>query len=729
MERRISASPRGSQMYGLAGALLVAALMAWAAPTAGQQDAAAGSSSSPTATTTDQAAGSVVPRLIEFSGVVKDATGKVHTGAATLTFSLYQEQESGRPLWVETQTLELDEQGRYTVLLGATQPEGMPLDLFSSGKARWLGVTPQLSAVGEQPRVLLVGVPYALKAADADTLGGKPASAFVTTDGQTSASQVGTTASTGRTGPTASAMPAPGAHGDAALSSTNQSLASVGGRGTTNYIPIWTSSTTLGNSAFFQTGGKVGLGTTAPGAKLEAVGGMGIGLRGSTTGINGGAVVGNATASSGGTTGVRGDSASTRGAGVVGNASATSGSTIGVLGEVASPNGIAGIFNNTAGGKILSGQKNGVEVFSVANSKSAVGLSAAGFNGASGSGLPGTDAIHATGGENDPLACFGGGGVGVVATGGTALNFPGAGMVAEGGYAFSCMGISRGADGIDATGGGGCGSGGAGVVASGGGGGKFGGGPGVMSTGASSGYAGPGVFAKGGSSTCGFVGDGIDAFKGCGCGGLGGFFSGGVCVTGNLTVSGTKSFRIDHPLDPLNKYLYHAALESSEVLNLYTGNVVLDANGEAAVQLPEWFEALNRDFRYHLTAIGAPAPNLHIAHKIQTNRFKIAGGSAGLEVSWQVTAVRQDAWEKRHPMAVEVQKPQRERGYYLNPELFGAPPEKSMDWARHPELMKRMKDIQEKQAKDAQARRAKPGKSPKPQEAGPGSLEARSGKP
>jgi hypothetical protein len=116
---------------------------------------------------------------------------------------------------------------------------------------------------------------------------------------------------------------------------------------------------------------------------------------------------------------------------------------------------------------------------------------------------------------------------------------------------------------------------------------------------------------------------------------------------------------------------------------------------------------LNRDFRYQLTAIGAAAPNLHIAQEIQNHSFRIGGGAAGMKVSWQVTGVRQDAWEKVHPMAVEVAKPPRERGFYLNPELFGAPPERSMDWARNPQVMKRMIDIQAKQAKRAQAMLAK----------------------
>jgi len=199
-----------------------------------------------------------------------------------------------------------------------------------------------------------------------------------------------------------------------------------------------------------------------------------------------------------------------------------------------------------------------------------------------------------------------------------------------------------------------------------------------------------------------------------GIAGWAGSFTGDVSISGNLNVAGTKNFRIDHPLDPANKYLYHAAVESSEVLNLYSGNVILDGNGEAEIHLPDWFDSLNRDFRYQLTAIGGAAPNLHIAQKIQNRFFTIAGGSAGLEVSWQVTGIRQDAWERAHPMAVERIKPPRERGYYINPELFGAQNERGIDWARYPQLMKRMKDMQEKQAKEMQSMQAKHRKSAKP---------------
>src|SRR5258707_8661187 len=120
-----------------------------------------------------------VPRLVKFAGTLKDELGKPRTGVVGVTFAVYKELEGGAALWLETQNVELDEQGRYTVLLGSTKSEGLPLELFTAGEPRWLGVQVNLPKEVEQPRVLLVSVPYALKAADADTLGGKPLSSFV----------------------------------------------------------------------------------------------------------------------------------------------------------------------------------------------------------------------------------------------------------------------------------------------------------------------------------------------------------------------------------------------------------------------------------------------------------------------------------------------------------------------------------------------------------------------
>ncbi len=134
---------------------------------------------------------------------------------------------------------------------------------------------------------------------------------------------------------------------------------------------------------------------------------------------------------------------------------------------------------------------------------------------------------------------------------------------------------------------------------------------------------------------------------------------GDIHASGAITGS-SKNFRIDDPLDPEHKYLYHASIESSEMKNMYDGVALLDSHGEAEVILPEWFEALNQDFRYQLTAVDAPGPNLYVKEKIQNNRFRIAGGQPGAEVSRQVTGVRHDAWAKAHPLQVEEEKPPAE---------------------------------------------------------------------
>jgi hypothetical protein len=138
-------------------------------------------------------------------------------------------------------------------------------------------------------------------------------------------------------------------------------------------------------------------------------------------------------------------------------------------------------------------------------------------------------------------------------------------------------------------------------------------------------------------------------------------FSGNVTINGTLTKP-AGSFRIDHPLDPAHRYLSHSFVESPDMLNIYNGNATLDGRGEAVVLLPAYFEALNRDFRYQLTPLGAPGPNLYVAEEISNNRFVIAGGTPGTRVRWQVTGVRQDAYAEAHRTQVEEDKPTAERG-------------------------------------------------------------------
>jgi hypothetical protein len=155
-------------------------------------------------------------------------------------------------------------------------------------------------------------------------------------------------------------------------------------------------------------------------------------------------------------------------------------------------------------------------------------------------------------------------------------------------------------------------------------------------------------------------------------GGLAGSFFGKVDVTGTLTAS-SKNFRIDHPADPANKYLVHSCVESNDMKTIYDGIATLSSDGRAIVELPSYFESLNKGFRYQLTAIGAPGPGLYIEKEIEDNRFAIAGGDPGMRVSWQVTGIRKDRYALAHPLQVEQPKQGQERGKYLNAAEYGKP--------------------------------------------------------
>jgi hypothetical protein len=200
-------------------------------------------------------ADSAVPRLVNYAGVAKDENGKAMKGVIGATFAVYAEQDGGSPLWMETQNINANSNGTFSVQLGATKPGGLPVDLFSAGQARWLGVNYDGGA--EQPRIALLSVPYALKAGDAQTLGGLPASAFMLAAPSSSSP---------------SATPATLASTEAALSPAG----GVTGSGTLDFIPLWTSTSAIGNSVLFQSGSgstaKVGINTTTPGATLDVKG-------------------------------------------------------------------------------------------------------------------------------------------------------------------------------------------------------------------------------------------------------------------------------------------------------------------------------------------------------------------------------------------------------------------------------------------------------------------------
>lgn len=159
--------------------------------------------------------------------------------------------------------------------------------------------------------------------------------------------------------------------------------------------------------------------------------------------------------------------------------------------------------------------------------------------------------------------------------------------------------------------------------------------------------------------------------------------SGGGHIIGYLNKSG-GGFSIDHPLDPANKFLNHGFVESPKMKNIYDGIITLDGNGQAIVEMPDWFEHVNEDFCYQLTGIGGPSLNLYIAEEISNNRFKIAGGIENQKVSWQVTGVRKDPWARKNLLPIEQEKPENERGYYLHPELYNQTEDRNLMRLRHP---------------------------------------------
>jgi len=606
----------------------------------------------------------VVPTLVSFSGVLSGTNGKPLTSITGVTFSLYTEPEGGAPLWLETQNVQPDKNGNYSVMLGSTTSQGLPSSLFVSGEARWLGAQPQGQA--EQPRIMLLSVPYALKAGDAQTLNGQPASSFML----------------------APATSQPGA-------SPSSQATNITGSGTKDYLAIFTGKTTIGNSKVYQNAsGDIGIGTTSPTATLDVNGTSAFTGNQTITGTFAVTYSGSGTgALVNAPSAYYGFQANGDAIGVLGNAVATGGD--GVYGNSTGGHGVYGIDNATSGASVgVYGQTNSTSataygVYGLANATSATGAGVFGqSNSSDANGVVGQGASGVEG--NSTICC----GVGGVFTGWSAPSGSGdsgtGGVLATGGTPDpSANAYELGGDGLDAYGGNGDfnGSGdvgGNGVVAYGGGGDPVHGADGV------------GGFFQGGDTSGG--GDGVLANGGSGYAGV---FYGDVEVSGNLSKGG-GSFKIDHPLDPANKYLYHSFVESPDMKNVYDGVVTLDADGEAVVDFPEWFGVLNRDFRYQLTCIGGFAP-VYVAEKINNNHFKIAGGRPGLEVSWQVTGIRQDAWANAHRIPVEEEKEARLKGYYIHPELYGAPPEKQIEWARHPQMMKKMQQARQAQLQHRQA--------------------------
>ena len=345
--------------------------------------------------------------------------------------------------------------------------------------------------------------------------------------------------------------------------------------------------------------------------------GNGVGVRGSILSGNGVGVTGDSgfgngvVGSSGNGNGVVGSSAS--GFGVYGTSSTG-------RGVVGTSGGAVGLWGESTGSYAIRG-----ESISPAGHAGVLGIN----NTSSGIGVLGTGGTYGVYGGSPNTGVTGTGNVGVSGTGGT-----------HGVYGFSTVGNgvygeSQGAKSATTAGvfGKGTADGTQGVI------GESGTGTGI------------GVFGVTYSST-GFALYGRAAVAG----GTALYTEGDAHIQGTLTKT-AGSFKIDHPLDPTGKYLYHSFVESPDMKNIYDGNITTDANGRAEVVLPDWFEALNKDFRYQLTVIGQFAQAI-VAETVHDNQFQIATNIPNVRVSWQVTGIRKDAYAESNRIPTEELKPE-----------------------------------------------------------------------
>src|SRR3984893_18185059 len=348
-----------------------------------------------------------VPRLVNFTGKAADAQGKPIAGIAGVTLAIYKDQYEGAPLWLETQNVQANAKGTYTVQLRATKPEGLPLDLFSAGEARWLGV--RMNGGEEQPRVVLVSVPYALKALDAETLGGRPVSAFMVA-------------------PPSGSAGSKGSQQGSLAEQANEIVCLSGTACKTGFVPLFSSnggSAKVNNSIITQSAGAIsvaGRETVTSSASRPALSGRSSGTNAVSDGVDGvtssGTASGVAGINNGNGIGVYG----TGGTGVFGTGG------YGVWGEVSSPgvDGVHGVAHTQFSGVAGLNDGSGFGVFGEAFGSAIDGVHGV-SNNAAGSGVAG---VNFAGGDG----VFGG------STGGFAGYFGGdvnvTGNLSKGGGSF-----------------------------------------------------------------------------------------------------------------------------------------------------------------------------------------------------------------------------------------------------------------------------------------------------
>jgi hypothetical protein len=539
------------------------------------------------------------------------------------------------------------------------------------GDARWLQIAVRQSGGGSyttlSPRQALTAAPYALSLIPGAYISGSSSSypMLRTYNGNGYGALFSSGSSIGLIG-TGNSTGVYGEAADNGVTGIATSTYGIGVRGQTN----------SGNGVYGQSNssgfGVQGYSVGNSGGYFT--GGGPYGLQASSTVTNGVGILG--TGGPGGSAvGVHGQS--NNGYGVYGTSNTSIGmfgqsnNSYGVYGQSSANHGIYGITTANGFSGVIGIANGGPQASGVwGTSSSGVGV---GAQSTTGNGVYGTTAAGASnnaGVVGESTGTDGNGVLGFADTGTNAWGVwgqsgPGVGVSGQsasgyGGYFTSTVGTGvRGAGGMNGVQGNSTSSGASGVYGE-----NTSGGYGVA--GRSNSASGVGVYGQG-------------------TGGWAGWFDGDVNVTGSCCAASEGSFKIDHPLDPQNKYLVQSAVESADMMSIYNGNVTTDSKGEAVVTLPDYVEALNKDFRYQLTPIGQFAQAI-VASEVKDNRFTIKTDKPNVKVSWQVTGIRKDPYAQAHSIQTEVEKPAEEKGKYLHPELYGQPESRSINHEPQPAL-------------------------------------------
>jgi hypothetical protein len=617
-----------------------------------------------------------IPRTLSYQGVLTDLSGNPKAdGSYNISFSLYEQSTGGTAIWTEAKSLALTK-GLFSTALGDLTPFA---DSIKFKQQYWLGITvgtdPELT-----PRIILNANGYSFSSIYSDTAGNIINGKVVKNlnglkDNITIQGAGGTTINSNGNVITVSSS-GTGGTGIQGIQSSNNTLDITNPNGPTATVNLknpLTLSGPVSSPNYIISGTATGTGNGISGISVSGIGVAGIatgtsnanyGVVGNSLSPSGFAVTGYNAAATGDAVGVNGQTNSPAGIGVLGNVSGgtgikgTSTSGRGVWGSSSSWQGVYGFSQSQAG---TVGESNGFDgVYGICNDGTHAGVS--GHNSTTGFGVWGSSTS----------------GIGVKGISGSGTAVQGISTSFDGIQGNSTSGVGLHGNSASGIGVYGVTGGTYSVVGENSNAGKSLGVLGYHGTTGNSNFFDASVMGYAGLDNSiavyGWVGYGVFSYAG--------LFDGNVVVNGitystDIYVSGTKNFKIDHPQDPGNKYLIHSCIESPDRMNIYNGNITTDAAGLATVNLPSYFEALNIDYRYQLTVMGQFAQAI-IDKKIQNNSFVIRTDKPNVEVSWQVTGIRNDPYAKAHPMVVEQVKNEREKGKYYFPELYGQPKNKSL---------------------------------------------------